>query len=314
MRDPLAYLETRRPPKTDTALVSTIISHWKTRHLYGTALVITSNPDRLARHLRKQWLSLLRATQQERTQLNDADKLLALTHRITRMQQMLITAEAPHENPAAHLWCVSPQQLTNIQTPRSCRTFYVATPLSTFQDELIELVPAHSLVVDFGAHTHWDIPPKAALEQHVYDTWTELLAFLESRKISMRQLEMSEATIEPIDDALDTLLESSSAFLRHARQFQEALQLAQPFATSFSVQKQHEIVALLARRVTLLTPGFLHTSLLQTDSDTPSLYDHETQKLNRESLTETIARHVKAGRNNLAQALEVAFVNNRLVV
>lgn len=306
----------KRPPKTDTALASNIVQHWQTRHLYGKALIISPSPVVIAKLVRKQWLSLLQSLQHERSQTIDADQLLQLTHSITRMQQMVVTIDAPHEFPAAHIWCITPEQLLKSELPRACQSIYIGTPLTTqLKEHLYEILPAHSLVTDYAQNDPWNLANKSILDDKVHHAWDELKTFLSQHDIDIKLLTTESENIDHIDDALDSLLDSSSSFLRHARHFQEALHLAQPLALDFKLKEQYELANMLARRVAMLTPGMLHHSFIQTENDTFSLYDvASSQRHTRESLTTMITRHLAAGRKNLARALETAFVNNTLTL
>ena len=305
-----AYHESKRPPKTASALASQIVAHWQSRHLYGKALIITDHPRDIAKLIRRRWISSMQQLQQERTRTIDADRLLSLTHSITRMQQMVITIDPPHEFPAAHLWCIPPERLKTTELPRVCRTVYVQPSLSTsHRQRLKELIPTHTLVVDFSGNT-WELMPKDALDDKVHQAWQELLVFFTKQGININKLLEEPHNIDRIDDAIDSLLDTSSTFLRHARHFQEALHFAQPLQLSFREQKAYDLANLLARRVTMLTPGLLHHSFIQAENDTFSLYDRSPQKYSRESLRAAIARHLAAGRHNLARALETTFVNN----
>lgn len=317
MRDrPLAYLETKRPPKTDAALASSIIQHWQSRHMYGKALVITSSPQAIAKQASKRWGSLMQTLQHERAHTADADKLLTLTHRITRMQQVVITAEPPFEYPAAHLWCTTPGQAEKADLPRTCKSIYIGTELSSKQRQhLYEILIPHTLVIDYTNQSGWNLVSKSVLEEKVHQAWQELSTFLARYEISPAELVNEQNNIDSIDDALDTLLDNSGAFLRHARQFQEVYHLAQPLQLSHSLRKQYNLANMLARRVAMLTPGLLHHSFIQAENDTFSLYDHILPtKYSHESVRQAITRHVAAGRTNLARALERAFVNNLLTL
>lgn len=307
----LAYLEIKRSPKSHSALASHIAEHWQSRHLYGKALFICDSPAELTKLLRKRWTSVMQSIQQERTHTIDADKLLNITHTITRMQQMIIADTPPHSFPAAHFWLVQVTQLASIELPRSCHTIYIATSLPTHMKELlVSVLPAHSLIVDFGGNNHWNITPKAVLEEKVHNAWNELTTFLVQHNIDIQKLVEQQHTIDAIDNALDTLLDTGNSFLRHARQFQEVLHLAQPLPLTFVQKQQFELATMLARRVAILTPGIVHHSLIQTNNDTFSLYDAVVHKLSHESLAEAVARHNAAGRTNLARALKTAFINN----
>lgn len=306
-----AYLETKRPPKTDSALVSSLTQHWQSRHLHGKALFISDKPSDYAKLLKRRWASAMQTVQQTRAHTVDANILLDLTHTITRMQQMIVADVTPHEYPAAHFWCITAEQLADIELPRTCHTVYIASHLSDImKDALISSLPAHSLVVDLASNTPWNLTPKAVLEQKVDDAWNELVVFLERHNIFIQQLVEQQHTIDAIDNALDTLLDTGNSFLRHSRQFQEVLHLAQPLPLTFAKRQQFEVATMLARRVAILTPGVVHHSLIQSNNDTFSLYDVVAHKLSHESLAVAIERHLAAGRSRLAQALKTAFVNN----
>lgn len=310
---PPAYIETRRLPKSDSGLASALVSHWQNRFLHGKALLITPHPEIIAKLTQKQWISQMQHLQQERSHTHDADKLLSITHSITRMQQMTVVPEAPHEFPAAHFWCIPPEKMAQTELPRTCHTIYISAPLNkeTKQQLYGALLP-HSLVVDFSAN-HLQLEPKHVLDMKVQMAWEELLTFLEKHDINIKTLAQNRHNIDVFDDALDNLLDKSSAFLRHARQFQEALHLAQPLQITHITKQEYELASILARRVSMLTPGIIHHSFFQNENDTFSLFDATGQKTTRESLSATITRHTDAGRKNLAKALETAFVNNLLI-
>lgn len=307
---PLAYVETKRSPKSESGLSTSVISHWQSRFLYGKAIIITEQPEAFAKLARKHWLSLMQRLQQERTHTHDADKLLSITHSITRMQQMAITPEAPHEFPAAHFWCTTPEKVLQTELPRTCHTVYISVALgSDAKQHLYSTLLPHSLVVDFSAN-NLQLEPKHTLDMKVHIAWEELLTFLGKHDINIKTLTQNRHNIEVFDDALDNLLDKSSSFLRHARQFQEALHLAQPLQLAHTTKQEYELANILARRVSMLTPGIIHHSFFQNENETFSLFDATGQKITRESLSVAITRHINAGRKNLAKALETAFVNN----
>jgi hypothetical protein len=310
---PLAYIETKRAPRSDSALASALVSHWQNRFLHGKALLIAPHSEIIAKLAQKQWISQMQHLQQERSHTHDADKLLAITHSITRMQQMTVAAEAPHEFPAAHFWCIPPEKMAQTELPRTCHTVYIATSLNNdMKQQLYGALLPHSLVVDFSAND-LQLEPKHTLDMKVQMAWEELLTFLEKHNINIKTLAQDRHNIDVFDDVLDNLLDKSSAFLRHARQFQEALHLAQPLQITHTTKQEYELANILARRVSMLTPGIIHHSFFQNENETFSLFDATGQKITRETLSATITRHINAGRKNLAQALETAFINNLLV-
>lgn len=314
MRDfPLAYVEEKKAPKTESSLATSVISHWQSRFLHGKAIIITENPEVFAKLAKKQWLSLMQRLQQERTHTHDADKLLTVTHSITRMQQMAVTPEAPHEFPAAHFWCITPEKMLQTELPRTCHTLYISSLLANrAKDYLYHALWPHSLVIDFASNK-LQLEPKHTLDMKVHVAWEELLTFFKKQDIDIRMLAKNRHNVEIFDDALDSLLDKSSSFLRHARQFQEALHLAQPLQVDHSANQEYKLANILARRVSMLTPGIIHHSFFQNDNETFSLFDATGQKITRESLSVAINRHLDAGRRNLAKALETAFVNNLFV-
>lgn len=309
---PLAYVETKRLPKSSSGLAASVISHWQTRFLYGKATIATDDPENFAKLAKKQWLSHMQRLQEERTHTHDADKLLTITHSITRMQQMVTAPEAPHEFPAAHFWCITPDKMLQTELPRTCHTVYVAARLTgNAKEYLCSMLLPHSLVIDFAGND-LQLEPKHTLDMKVQIAWEEVVVFLEKHSINIQTLAQNRHNIDVFDDALDNLLDKSGSFLRHARQFQEALHLAQPLQVTHTTKQEYELANILARRVSMLTPGIIHHSFFQNDNETFSLFDATGQKVTRESLSATISRHTEAGRKNLAQALETAFVNNLL--
>lgn len=309
-----AYLETKRPSKTTNSFASSVIQHWYHRFLHGKALVVTNEPELFLKVAQKRWVSIMQHLQQERAHTVDADRLLDLTHAITRMQQMNITAESPHENPGAHIWCITNRKLLATELPRTCRTIYLQNTLSEDgQEQLMDLLQPHSLVVSFTDTPYEGLEAKSNLDAKVHTAWEELASFFQANGIAIDELAHNKEQYDAIDDALDALLNNSSSFLRHARHFQEALHLAQPLHLNHATRQQYQLANQLARRVALLTPSVLHHSFIQSSNETFSLYDASSQKITRESLSVAIKRHHTAGRKNLAKALETAYVNNLLV-
>jgi len=309
------FLETKTPPKTEVILAGSIVQHWQARHLYSKALVVCDSPEPFLKLAKKRWMNAMQQMQHERTQTVDAEKLLQLTHAITRMQQVTMVAQPPHEQPSAHFWCITPAQLEHTELPRACRSLYTNSPLDTkMRAHIYDILPTYSLVVDFTQSPDWQLPSKKILEDKVHAAWQELSAFFATYEIDTRRLVLEQGTIDALDDALDTLLDVSNSFLRHARQFQEALHLAQPLALDHATMQQYEIANTLARQVSMLSPSMLHHSFIQNSNENFMLYDVPAPNISRESLTVAIARHVSAGRKNLARALESAFVNNTLSV
>lgn len=306
------YLERRETPTTPNTLASDIARHWRCRFAHSKALVMTSEPEVLVKQLEKQWLRLTNQLQQKRLQTVGADEILELTYAITRMQHIRFVASEPHARPNAHVWLItSPQQLTGEFTS-ACRSLYVTSAHTKTQLEgMLEHVASHALVVDY-AHNSWptSLQPKTVLEQKVHDAWAELHTFFKQQHINIASIINGDSyNVEQVDNAIDVLLDVSGSFLRHAHQFQEVLQLAEPLQIAHAVKQQYEAANLLARRVAALSPNVFSRFISQAlDDETFYLQDRTLEVFKRESLHVTISHHYRAGRNNLARALERAFM------
>ena len=111
-----------------------------------------------------------------------------------------------------------------------------------------------------------------------------------------------------MDDALDTLLGGHSReFMQLANDFQHALELARPLRLSKTLRVYYDSLILLAHRVQALMPGSFNKQFLEVynEDDTFFLYDpaRKLTSLGVETLEEVLARHVEAGRHNLAHSL-----------
>ncbi len=310
---PTLYLETKDRPKTEEGLVSDVIRHWHSRHLHSKALVLCDDPVQFVKLAKKQWLRLMQRAQQERLKTVDADAILDLTYAITRMQHVTISEKLPHAQPAAHLWAIRPGDIQHGELPVTCRSIYIATGLSpTEHQALLAACGSHGLIVDYcvGPHT-WQLAPKTDLEAKVNEAWEELATFFAHHNINTELLVRDTHNIDAIDDALDTLLDVSSSFLRHMHHFQEVLFLAEPLSIDHATKKQYDMANSLARRVAALSPNVFSRFLTQSlDDETFYLQDKALQKIRQEQLQEKLARHRTAGRNNLVRALERAFMAN----
>jgi hypothetical protein len=89
------------------------------------------------------------------------------------------------------------------------------------------------------------------------------------------------------------------------------LELARPLRVNRGVRQEHDSLMLLAYRVQALSPGAFTQHFLETynEDDTFFLYDRHKRRFigSGESLGDTVARHLGAGRIHLARAMQLVF-------
>jgi len=316
MKQTSIYLEKREYPHSLANLASDIARHWQSRFSHSKALVVCNDPEATLKHVERQWLRLANQLQQKRLQTVGADEILELTYAITHMQHVRLAQGLPQLNPAAHIWFTAPSESLHDQLAANCRSIYVATRL-TQPKQLVDQLPTHCLVVDY-ARNSWPsgLHSKDDLEEKVLHAWSELHTFFKRHGIKIEQIFNGNSyNAEAIDNAIDTLLDVSSSFLRHAHQFQEMLQLAEPLQIEHSVKQQYDAASLLARRVATLSPNIFGRFLSQAlDDETFYLQDRSLEVFKRESAQATITYHLQAGRNNLARALERVFMESAATI
>ncbi len=315
MKQTSIYLEVREKPQSLTNLASDIARHWQTRYTHSKAIIVCDEPHALAKHIEKRWLRLTNQLQQKRLRTVGADEILELTYAITRMQHINFAEGLPNKHPSANFWFVNHQEMVN-ELAGTCRTLYIACSLSE-HEALLDTLPTHSLVVDY-AHNQWPsyMRSKAELETKVYNAWNELHTFFVRHNIDINAIISSNTyNAEHIDNAIDTLIDVSSTFLRHAHQFQEMLQLAEPLQVEHSLKLQYEAANLLARRVAALSPNIFGRFISQAlDDETFYLQGGSLEVFKRETADATVDYHRRAGRNSLARALERAFLEGALAI
>ncbi|HEX6462045.1 MAG TPA: hypothetical protein VFZ58_02095 [Candidatus Saccharimonadales bacterium] len=313
MKQKTTYLENREQLQSPAILASDIARHWQSRYAHSKAVVICEHPHTLLKNIEKQWLRLTSQLQQKRLRTAGADEILELTYAITRMQHIAFAVCLPAQRPSAHMWLMRPHETIG-ELASTCRSIYVTCRTPQIE-ELLEHVSAHSLVIDY-ADNSWPAftRSKIELEEKVYDAWNELHTFFIQHDIDISAITYSNSyNAENIDNAIDTLIDVSSSFLRHAHHFQEMLQLAEPLQLEHNAKQQYEAANLLARRVAALSPNVFGRFISQAlDDETFYLQDRSLEVFRRESTKATIAYHQKAGRNNLARALERAFLEGAL--
>lgn len=302
------YYELRKKPANGNGLSTDIMRHLNTRQHLGKAVVICDDPRGVLSAARKQWLRLTRHVQKQRAATLDADKILKYTHTVTHMQRMRFTAKTPLEESEADVFFLTPQMIADI--PAQCLSAYLTTPLTMEQMHgLSDQLSPSALAVDY-AHNRWHksgFLPKIELESQLSDQWGEIKHFLSTYHIEPVKLFNGQMhNVDAIDEALDILLGASQKFLGMARDFNHALELARPVKLTKNTRQQYDAVTLLAHRVQALTPGAFTQQFLETysEDDTFFLHDAARGSVVSESLSQTISRHLKAGRVRLAAAIQ----------
>lgn len=303
------YFEIRKRLANGNGLSTDIMRHLKTRQHLGKAVIICDQPRGVLSASRKQWLRLTRQVQNQRAATLDADKILKYTHAVTHMQHMHFTASTPIDNPEADAYFLKPEQITEM--PGHCLSAYITTKLTDQQvSELFRHLTPNALVIDYRQETNWEnagFQPKIELESHLRQEWQQMEQFLATYHIDPAKLFNGQIhDVDAIDEALDVLLGASHKFLTLASDFNQALELSRPIKLNKQTRQQYDAVSLLAHRVQALTPGAFTQQFLETYSEDDTFFLHDTARgaVVSETLSQTIAKHLKAGRVRLAAAIQ----------
>lgn len=276
------YLETRTTHLSTSSQSADLARHLLSRQHLGKTVVICDKPVIDLSVTRKYWLKLSRALQKERASTLNAEKILQLTYDITHMQHMEFVAKSYREEPSADVFFVTPDQLDRL--PTNCFSLYVLTATdSNLLTQAVQQLPNYSLVVDYTGSTLLaasPLLPKSELDRLVPERWHEVEAFFVEVGIDMRQLTVNMYRGEQLNEAVDVILNTSSRFLYIANDFLELLRLAQPLAITNTEHKMHELLGVLNRRISALTPGTLSQQFAQTlGDDELALHDVATENL-----------------------------------
>lgn len=276
------YLETRTTHLSTSSQSADLARHLLSRQHLGKTVVICDKPVIDLSVTRKYWLKLSRALQKERASTLNAEKILQLTYDITHMQHMEFVAKSYREEPSADVFFVTPDQLDRL--PANCFSLYVLTATdSNLLTPAVQQLPNYSLVVDYTGNTLLatsPLLPKSELDRLVPERWHEVEAFFVEVGIDIRQLTVSMYRGEQLNEAVDVILNTSSRFLYIANDFLELLRLAQPLAITNTEHKMHELLGVLNRRISALTPGTLSQQFAQTlGDDELALHDVATENL-----------------------------------
>lgn len=292
-----------------------IMHHLYTRQYLGKVVVVCEQPIVMLSAARKQWLKLSRSLQRQRASTLNADKILKYTHGIAHMQRMRFSAKMPLERPETDVFFLPADKLQVL--PARCFTVYITAKTTLAQiRELLSQLPADALLVDYVQQTDWlglGVESKNLLDARVAESWKQVRQFLDLQGVDISALHKNELhSVEATDDALDTLLAVSHRFLTIAAEFQHTMELARPMRIHKTLREKYDMFILLAHRVQALTPGAFSQQFLQAynEDDTYFFYDHNKERLLRggETLEESFARHMRAGRKHLAHAMQHTYM------
>lgn len=309
------YFELRkRSAKGTDSLIADVMRHLHTREYLGKAIVVCEQPSVTLSAARKQWLKLSRVIQKQRASTLNADKILKYTHAIAHMQHLQFSLKDPTEDPDSDIYFLSPAQLHLL--PLQCFTIYVTAPMEPETiDTILPQLPDSALIIDYGRGpwSQFGLKPKRVLEEKVADEWKHAIEFLVLNDINIADLSTGNIQdIEAMDDALDTLLGISHPFLQIANSFQHALETARPLRLSKEIRQEYDAFSLLAHRVQALSLENFTQRFLETynEDDTFFLYDlaKGLPLYSSEGLTNIVNYHLRAGRANLAKALQSLYM------
>ncbi|HSX33969.1 MAG TPA: hypothetical protein VLF91_06555 [Candidatus Saccharimonadales bacterium] len=314
------YIELRKSAaRGKDSPTADIMRHLRTRQHLGKALILCEQPMVSLSAARKQWLKLTRAVQRQRSCTLNADKILKYTHTIAHMQRLRFTTKPPLDEPGSDVYFLTPQLAAVL--PAQCWTVYaLCEPPLELARRISEQLPDKALVVDYGRGVPWREPiglrPKRLLEAQVDSQWRQVRHFLHRNGIAIDKLVDDDIrNIDAMDDALDTLLGISHHFLEIANEFQRALELARPLKIDKTRRIEYDSLALLAHRVQTLLPGAFNQRFLEAYSEDDTFYLHDASRgrylAPGESLADAYERHIHAGRERLARALQEVYGNSK---
>ncbi len=302
------YTQTLKFGATLNQKAATIIRHYETRHELGTSLVISSN-DSLSELLKKHWRKLIQEVKTLRDQSEgDASEALRLTNKIIRMQ----SGHSHHATEEPDFRVVDPNNLSRNDLS-GFKTIYILdgleqSVLAKFTDKLSGVV----MMVSDKPLPFGEIPtkPKSVLDALANESWIRLTDFLKKYQVNLQLLSGPNPNrSEHINDALDTLLDSSLAntFLGLVADYREAALIAAPSVQDNAHKREHQTVGVLARQVQTFSGHFYSHNNLGGDGIDPTFFLNDNKKAaNRakvHALIEQIDHHRKAGRHNLAKAV-----------
>ena len=274
------YLETRTARLSTSNLSADLARHLLSRQHLGKTVVVCDKPVIDLSVTRKYWLKLSRALQKQRASTLNAEKILQLTYDITHMQHMEFAAKPYREDPSADVFFITPDQLDHL--PASCYSLYIlAGTDSDLLANAANQLPNYGLVVDYTGSAllaPGSLLPKSEMDRLVPERWHQVEDFLAGQGVNIHQLATNMYHNDQLNEAIDVILNTSSQFLRIANDFLELLRLAQPLHVTNTEHQMHEVLSVLNRRVSALTPGTLSQQFAQTlGDDELALHDVATE-------------------------------------
>lgn len=288
------------------ALMRDIATHLEARQHAEKSIVLCANPQAMLSGVRKHWFKLARAMQKQRSSTLNADKILRFTHAISHMQFVDFTMKPPSAAPAAQVYFMQPNNLTEI--PMNCFTVYLVAPIDTNTiTRLTQELPNQALLVDHvgtPSLADFGLLPKDQLEQETLHAWNDVTEFLKQYDINIGNLANQDQTT--IEEALDRVLGAYNAFLQVAGRLQRSIDLAQPITFNHLLKRQFELCSMLAYRVHSLTHSPATPSPFEFAADYGFfLHDPSAEAMHMSGFfAPEVRRHQLAGRFNLAKALQ----------
>lgn len=276
------YLETRTTHLSTSSQSADLARHLLSRQHLGKTVVVCDKPVIDLSVTRKYWLKLSRALQKERASTLNAEKILQLTYDITHMQHMEFVAKPYREDPSADVFFITPDQLDHL--PANCFSLYILAATSSEQlAEAARQLPNYGLVIDYTRNAQLasgPLLPKSEMDRLVPERWRQVEDFFAKIDIDLRQLTADMYRTEQLNEAIDVILNTSSQFLHLANDFLELLRLAQPLHVTNTEHQMHELLSVLNRRISALTPGTLSQQFAQTlGDDELALHDRASENL-----------------------------------
>lgn len=131
------------------ALSQQLALHISTHTLQGKVAVITDRPDSVLASTRKQWLRLIRLTENERSRILNPARKERLEMQLEWMRQLRFTAQAPKDGLEADITFATANDF--VRTPPDCRMVYITY---SFEREKLHMLtssmPRNGIVVIYG--------------------------------------------------------------------------------------------------------------------------------------------------------------------
>lgn len=124
------------------------------RHVYGRMqagkiVVIAASPPAMLSSFRKQWIALYKKLETHRAQTLHALSSKIINLQMEAMESFTCTTQAPHQQPAADLYIMSPEQVQDLLP--SITTLYITCDVTLGAIESIACnIPADGVIVRYS--------------------------------------------------------------------------------------------------------------------------------------------------------------------